>query len=59
MQEWTNKYIGYEVITSSSDRSKIYSENEIELLIKLKLIGYTDKYIAEVLQRSYWFVVYK
>ena len=53
------KYPEYEVVTSSSERSKAYSDNEIELLIKLKLIGYTDKDVGELLNRSYWSIVYK
>ncbi|WP_342512992.1 DNA endonuclease [Sporosarcina sp. FSL K6-1522] len=56
---YSEKYPEYEVLTSSSERSKSYSEKEIELLIKLKLIGYTDKDIGELLNRSYWSVVYK
>lgn len=49
----------YQVITSSSERSKAYSEDEIDSIIKLILIGYTDKEVAELLNRSYWSVVYK
>ncbi|WP_170232615.1 DNA endonuclease [Sporosarcina luteola] len=57
--KWTAKYPDYEVITSSSDRTRAYSNDEISLLINLKLIGYTDKEIANILRRSYWSVVYK
>ena len=57
--KYSSKYPDYEVITSSSERSKAYSDDEIELLIKLKLIGYKDKDVAELLKRSYWSVVYK
>lgn len=53
------KYPEYEVITSSSERSKAYSGDENELHIKLKLIGHTDKDVAQLLNRSYWSVVYK
>ncbi|WP_252502387.1 DNA endonuclease [Sporosarcina sp. Marseille-Q4943] len=59
MNEWAAKFPDYDVIASSNDRSKTYSEEDIELLIRLKLIGYRDKDIAELLQRSYWSVVYK
>lgn len=57
--KYSAKYPGYEVITSSSERNKTYSEDEIELLIKLKLIGYADKDVAGLLNRSYCSVVYK
>lgn len=57
--KYASQYPQYEIITSSSERSKAYSEDEIELLIKLKLIGYTDKEIGEFLNRSYWSVGYK
>lgn len=57
--KYASKYPKYEVITSSGERSKAYSDDEIELLIKLKLIRYTDKDVAELLNRSYWSVVYK
>jgi len=57
--KWLSKYPGYEVITSSTERGKAYSDNEFELLIKLKLLGYTDKFIGELLNRIYWSVVYK
>lgn len=57
--KWNEKYPDYKVITSSSERSKAYSEDEIELLVILKSLGYTDKYISSILNRSYWSVVYK
>lgn len=57
--KWKAKHPDYDVITSSSDRTKTYSDDEIGLLINLKLVGYTDKIIADILQRSYWSVVYK
>lgn len=44
---------------SSSNRNKPYSKNEIETIIHLKQSGFTDKYIAEKIGRSYWSVVYK
>lgn len=59
LMKWLTKYPGYGVITSSSERSKAYSDDEVELLIKLKLLGYSDKAVGELLNRSYWSVVYK
>ena len=50
---------GYQVITSSSARQKAYSNDEIELLIILKSLRFTDKDISSILNRSYWSVVYK
>lgn len=44
---------------SSSTRKKLYSANEIETLIKLKKSGFTDKAIANQLNRTYWSIVYK
>lgn len=59
LMKWSAKFPGYKVITSSSERSKAYSDDEIGLLIKLKLLGYSDKDVGELLNRSYWSVVYK
>jgi len=59
LMNWSVKHPGYEVITSSSERNKTYSSDEIDLLIKLKLLGYSDKDVGELLNRSYWSVVYK
>ncbi|TAA72234.1 DNA endonuclease [Planococcus salinarum] len=49
----------YEVIASSSERSKNYSDVECNLIILMKTQGYTNRQIAEKLGRSYWSVVYK
>lgn len=57
--KWKEKYPDYKVITSPSERSKAYSEDEIELLVILKYLCYTDKNISSILNRSYWSVVYK
>lgn len=57
--KWKTEYPDYEIITSSSTRCKAYSDDEIELLITLKSLGYTDKVISEILNRSYWSIVYK
>ncbi|WP_419961338.1 DNA endonuclease [Psychrobacillus sp. BM2] len=57
--KWKTKYPFYHIITSSSTRSKAYSDDEIELLIILKSLRFTDKVISDILHRSYWSVVYK
>jgi|GEM_PF-475601 len=44
---------------SSSDRKKMYSNEEINKITKMKNAGYTDQQIANLLGRSYWSVVYK
>lgn len=53
------QYPDYEIIRSSSDRNKLYSSKEIALLKTLKKQGFTDKQIAQKLNRTYWSVVYK
>ncbi|KKE79961.1 DNA endonuclease [Bacilli bacterium] len=52
-------YPNYNLLISSSNRSRTYSEEEIKLLIKLKKQNQTDQSIAESIGRSYWSVVYK
>ena len=47
------------IVLSSSDRNKIYSDEEINTLIQLKQKGMTDQFIADRLGRTYWSVVYK
>lgn len=59
LMKWSIRYPGYQVITSSSERSKNFSEDEINLLVKLKLIGNSDKFIGKMINRSHWSVVYK
>lgn len=49
----------YAIVTSNSERTRPYSIDEINLLVSLKTTGKTDKVIAEVVNRSYWSVVYK
>jgi hypothetical protein len=56
---WKSKYPDYTILTSSSDRSKPYSPDEIKLLRQLKENGYTTNEIATMLKRSYWSVTYK
>ncbi len=57
--KWKTEYPDYQIITSSSSRSEVYSDEEIDLLIILKSLGFTDKVISNILNRSYWSVVYK
>lgn len=57
--KWKEKYPNYEVIVSSSERSKAYSQEEIETMIQMKKEGATDQAIADTIQRTYWSVVYK
>lgn len=47
------------IILSSSDRRKLYTKNEINLIIDLKKDGQPDQTIANRLGRTYWSVVYK
>lgn len=57
--KWKEKYQNYEIIVSSSERSKPYSAKEIETMIQMKRQGATDQEIANTIQRTYWSVVYK
>ncbi|MBF4501289.1 hypothetical protein IRY55_07940 [Savagea sp. SN6] len=57
--KWKEQYPNYEVIVSSSERSKAYSQEEIETMIQMKREGATDQVIADTIQRTYWSVVYK
>jgi hypothetical protein len=51
---------GYEVVATSPDRFKNYSNKEIEKIISLKKEGgLKDKEIAVIVNRSYWSIVYK
>ncbi|MDN3439172.1 DNA endonuclease [Planococcus sp. APC 3900] len=59
VKRYQESYPGYEVIVSSSDRKKNYTEEECEVLCKMKREGRTDKEIAAHLNRPYWSVVYK
>ena len=53
------QYPNYKIIRSSSTRQKTYTSEEISLLKALKHQGYTDKQIAQELNRTYWSIVYK
>lgn len=59
VQRYKESHPEFDVIASSSERSKNYSDAECNLIILMKNQGYTDKQIAEKLGRSYWSVVYK
>ena len=58
-QRWLCEYPDYEVMTSSRERMKPYTTNEVETLIHMKQQGYTIQQIADQLKRSYWSIVYK
>jgi hypothetical protein len=53
------EYPGYEILTTSEERQKNYSIEEIEAIISMKKCGHTLKEISESLNRTYWSVVYK
>ena len=58
-QRWLSEYPDYEVMTSSRDRMRPYTTNEVEALKRMKQQGYTIQQIADQLKRSYWAIVYK
>lgn len=58
-EKWKTKYPNYEVITSSRERMKPYSTEEVEIIIAMKQEGCTDQAIADKLGRTYWAIVYK
>lgn len=47
------------IILSSSNRNRLYTQKELNLIIQLKSSGKTDQYIADQSGRSYWSIVYK
>lgn len=57
--KWQKKYPTYEILLSSRERMRPYTEEEIELLITMKKEKYTNQQIANQLGRTYWSVVYK
>ncbi|MBB6177628.1 hypothetical protein HNQ82_002466 [Anoxybacillus tengchongensis] len=57
--KWKSKYPDFKVLVSNSDRWKNYTEEEIQLIKKMKKDGATVQEIANALQRSYWSVTYK
>lgn len=52
-------YPDYNIIASSSERYKNYSDEEIETLLRMRKEGNTVKDIAGALGRTYWSVTYK
>lgn len=47
------------IVTSSSERRRKYSDDEINQIIEYKKAGLTDKEIAKRIGRTYWSIVYK
>lgn len=58
-QKYSKSYPDYQILTSSSNRVKPYSEEEINKMILLKKQQITDEEIAKRIGRTYWSVVYK
>ena len=58
-QRWLSEYPDYEIMTSSRERMRPYTTNEVETLKHMKQQGYTIQQIADQLKRSYWSIVYK
>jgi len=57
--KYESNHPGYSVITSHHKRFKNYTSEELRKMIKLKESDYTDQFIADQLERSYWSIVYK
>jgi len=55
----SGKYPDYKILTTSEERQKNYSMEEIETIISMKKGGHTLTEISESLNRTYWSVVYK
>lgn len=58
-EKWQAKHPHYRVVTSSRERMRPYTEEEIETIITMKRNGETDQSIADQLGRTYWAIVYK
>lgn len=58
-QKWHKAHPDYEVLTSSRERMRPYTTEEIESILNMKRIKYTNQYIADLLGRTYWSIVYK
>ena len=58
-QKWNKKYPDYEVLTSSRERMRPYTTEEIETILTMKRMKQTDQQIADRLGRTYWSIVYK
>lgn len=48
-----------DIVISSSERNKNYSEQEIQYIIQSKNKNATNQAIADKLGRTYWSIVYK
>ena len=58
-KKWNSLLPDYQLVASSSERVKPYTEEEIIRLIELKEKGMTTQNIADTLQRSYWSITAK
>lgn len=58
-EKYKKEYPSYEVRTSSPERVKNYTHQEIDTLISLKKQGLSNEQIAQKTGRSYWSVVNK
>jgi hypothetical protein len=58
-QKWNKKYPDYQVLTSSRERMRPYTTEEIETILAMKRLKQTDQKIADRLGRTYWAIVYK
>lgn len=59
IEKYKLQFPNYKLLVSSSNRSKAYSIEEINIIIQLKRQKFTDQFIADSIGRSYWSVVYK
>lgn len=59
VEKWQRKYPHYQVVTSSRERMRPYTEDEIKTIISMKQKGETDQSIADQVGRTYWAIVYK
>lgn len=58
-QKWHRKYPDYQLLTSSRERRRPYTQDEIQTIKHMKQYGNTDQQIADLLEISYWSIVYK
>lgn len=56
-QKWHCKYSDYQLLTSSRERRRPYTQDEIQTIKHMKQCGKTDQQIADLLERSYWSIV--
>ncbi|HLR09755.1 MAG TPA: hypothetical protein VK120_00015 [Sporosarcina sp.] len=57
--KWRQLYPTYNILLSSRERMKPYSNEEIDTLLKMRENNYTNQQIADMLGRTYWSIVYK